>query len=433
MFTNLDFNIFGEFKSKELEEEFLCDHWSAHKPLYLWSYNLCSFLLLLAGVFIDYKREFVWGSANILTMLRVLLVLFSIVMFPMYMKRDNYPKSFNHYGLFIMMFSSIIILLLNLMTGGKSNTMLAGILIISTSYYVVVPNRLLFAIFPSLLQIFNFSLFYKGDNLGVSGHIYMCFMIMAINTVLIFFKIMFNKSNRNAYLINIHQKQALEAKNTILNIIGHDLKNPLTIINLRTGIAKKHIEKGNIEKVSKSIEGIEESTQKLTELLKSLLSWALTKNLSKTSSYNDIEECISNAITQTSEQIKNKEIVFHMNLEPKKFNFDCNMMETIIRNLLSNSIKFTESGKSISLEGYTKDNEYILTLKDEGTGIKESMIEKILDGTNTHSVTGTNEEAGTGLGLNIVHQFLEYHNAKFEINSKLGIGTEFILRFNTTI
>ena len=268
------FNIMGEFHNKSIEVEYLNDHWSHHKKLYLFTYIICSFLLLLAGLFIDYNRHFSIGSPHILTSLRVVLLLGSFLMIPLYFKKIHFPKSFNYFGLALMILSSIIILLLNIMTAGKSETMLPGILIISASYYVVFPNRIIYAFIPEAIQILNFTFFYQSFELGSKQHIYYIFMLVSINIVMITSKAIQNKSSRTTILMSEEYKASAKAKDTILGIIGHDLRSPLTIIKMKSSILKKFIEKERYDKASLEAERIELASEKLAELLQSLLSWA---------------------------------------------------------------------------------------------------------------------------------------------------------------
>ena len=153
---NNHYNLFGEFRDKSLESNFLSEYYKYNKSLYFFSYNLCCVLLLLAGVFIDFQRSYILGSAEVLTALRILLVFIGLSMFPLFWKKEHYDPKIEYYGLLIMVLSSLIVLLLNVFTGGMSKTMLPGILIITTSYYIVVPSLLRFALIAASIQVFNF-------------------------------------------------------------------------------------------------------------------------------------------------------------------------------------------------------------------------------------------------------------------------------------
>ena len=431
MNTSLSYNIFGEFEEVELEQKFRRDYYSYNKNLYFFSYILCSTLLLFAGLLIDYERKFVWGSAHILTSLRVSLVLISLGLFPLFWKKDNYSKYIEYHGLIITVLSSIIVLLLNTMTGGQSKTMLPGILIITASYYIVIPSLLFHAIIPSLIQIANFSLFYDSSELLPGGHIYMCFMIVAINCVLIYFKKMHNKANRTNFLLKEYHQDLIKAKDTVLSIIGHDLKNPLTVINNRIRLMRKFIEYGDTEKIKTNIDSIDCASTRLTELLHNLLDWALSKDTTDTQNKASISTCIENSITLCKDLSREKNIEIIKEIKDCSMIYDSNMMNTIIRNLLVNSIKYSKPSEKIFIRSNFNGDKHIIELSDHGIGMSDETKLAILRGTNKDSIPGTEGEKGSGLGLKIALDFIKRQGGDLEIESSIGAGTTFRMTFQS--
>lgn len=426
---NNHYNLFGEFRDKALESNFLSEYYKYNKSLYFISYNLCCVLLLLAGVFIDFQRSYMLGSAEILTALRILLVFIGLSMFPLFWKKENYDPKIEYYGLLIMVLSSLIVLLLNVFTGGMSKTMLPGILIITTSYYIVVPSLLRFSLIAASIQVFNFLIFYKGNELLVGAHTYMCFMIIAINIVLIFFKRMYNKTNRTNYLLKEYHRDLSQAKDTVLAIIGHDLRNPMTVITSRASLIRKYFEKGDLDKVEKNIGSLCDATERLSDLLQTLLKWALTNNVAQDEDSGNIDICFEKAIVYCKDQAQEKNITFVKNVEFFRFKFDQNMMETIIRNLLANAIKYSPENQEIHLNGFRDGDSYTIEIMDNGIGMDANLIDKILSGLNNESRSGTSGEEGTGLGLRIALDFIKNQNAKLDIKSVINKGTTFKINF----
>ncbi len=425
------FNIFGEFKDKSNEESFLNSSWQQNKNVYFLSYNLCCILLFFAGIFIDFKRTYTWGSATSLTLLRALLVIGGLSFYLTFKNKKVYSRYIDYFGLALMILSSLIIVLLNLMTGGMSKTMIPGSLIITASYYVVLPTLFSHALIPSIMQFLSIALFYKSTQMGFGSHLYVIFLMFSINTVLIFYKKMQNTSNRRGYLIAKYHEEASIAKDTILGIIGHDLKNPLTIILSRNHFLKKAIEQNDSQKALAQLEPINNATNRIADMLQSLLTWALANNTAISKKPHCILKVSKKAIEYCEHQAKEKSINICDNVTPYIFKFDSNMMETIIRNILANAVKFTPLNKEITLHGEILEQGYKLEIRDQGIGMHQDMIDDILQGTNEKSEHGTEGETGTGLGLRIVSDFIKHHNARLDIESTKDQGTSFIITFNT--
>jgi signal transduction histidine kinase len=427
-----NYNLFGEFKDRQFEKEYLDELWTHNKQYFFITYNICCVLLLLAGVFRDYKRDFLWGSANQLLTLRIILVIVGILMYPIFFKKEKFPKAYHEYGLGVMLLSSIIILLLNLMTGGSSQTMLPGILVLSMSYYLVVPNRVFYAALPSVLQLINFTFFYDSSKTGMGHHGYMVFMLVCINALMIMFKVILNFNARKTFLMTKLHRESAKAKDTILGIIGHDLKSPLTVINLKSYLIKAHIENGNTEKAIANVEKIEQAGKNLNDLLSSLLEWAMDnreKNAAPMTESN-VKNSIERAIKYSEELARNKAVELESEIEDMAFSFDSNMLETSIRNILVNAIKYTPSEKKVKVKSYQADKKYVIEIKDEGEGMSEELVSKILKGVNKDSTQGTDGEKGTGLGLNLALQFIHHNNGTLDIDSQLGLGSTFKIFFN---
>ena len=112
-----------------------------------------------------------------------------------------------------------------------------------------------------------------------------------------------------------------------------------------------------------------------------------------------------------------------------RFKFDQNMMETIIRNLLANAIKYSPENQEIHLNGFRDGDSYTIEIMDNGIGMDANLIDKILSGLNNESRSGTSGEEGTGLGLRIALDFIKNQNAKLDIKSVINKGTTFKINF----
>ncbi|CAG0940062.1 partial serine/threonine-protein kinase RsbW, partial [Candidatus Brocadiaceae bacterium] len=112
---------------------------------------------------------------------------------------------------------------------------------------------------------------------------------------------------------------------------------------------------------------------------------------------------------------------------------DPDMIETELRNLLTNAIKFSHPGSTVTLSGEVKNSEVILKVADQGVGMSESQIDSLfrIDVKNSHP--GTQGEKGTGLGLLLIKEFVQKHNGTIEIRSEPDKGSTFIIRLPQSI
>lgn len=423
------FNIFGELKSKELENLFWEDYWLNSKNVFFISYNLCCILLLFAGIFFDFYRTFVIGSAQSLLFLRIGLVFAGLVMFFTFRKKEKFEEKIFRYGFFLMLYSTVIIVLLTIWTAGNSFTLMPGVLIMIASFYIALPSRFIYSFICSLILFLTYCFFFNYELVGLKAHYYMCFMLLSINLVLIYFKIFFDKNQRMNFLIKEYHKDVSNAKNTILKIIGHDLKNPLTIVSNMGNLVKKCITNDDKDRAFKYLDSIENASDKVAQLLESLLDWSLSEKIQEVDEieYREIFEICDHAISFCSELAQDKSIEIINSVEHFKVPCNDKMIETVIRNLLVNSIKFSPKDKKISIYGKKNNNHYELKIVDEGQGMDDELIHHILSGSNNTSTLGTHGEKGGGLGMKMVVHFIQSHSGKFEIKSTVNRGSEFII------
>ncbi|MDP3582565.1 MAG: ATP-binding protein, partial [Ignavibacteria bacterium] len=104
---------------------------------------------------------------------------------------------------------------------------------------------------------------------------------------------------------------------------------------------------------------------------------------------------------------------------------DSNMLQSIILNLTSNALKFSNIGGTVSVSAVTFDNYVKISVRDTGIGIKEEHIKLLFDNSITFTTLGTAKEKGTGLGLMLCKEFVKMHNGNIWVESKVGHGTTF--------
>ncbi|MFD0863258.1 ATP-binding protein [Sungkyunkwania multivorans] len=219
----------------------------------------------------------------------------------------------------------------------------------------------------------------------------------------------------------------IATKDKFFSIIAHDLRSPLaTIINYIDLIQDPEIQ----EEDSAEILGeLKKSTQSSLSLLDNLLKWSRLQTgelkFSPKSIY--LTEPAIAAIEVLSPLIQQKSIDLHLNIDSKLQVFaDKNMVETIIRNLVSNAIKFSHQKGDITIRAIDKKNHIKVTVSDTGVGIPESKIPLLFNITTNYTQLGTDREVGTGLGLVICKEFVEKHGGEIRAESNEGQGSSFI-------
>jgi len=214
----------------------------------------------------------------------------------------------------------------------------------------------------------------------------------------------------------------------MMSIIAHDLRG--TIGNQLTAIEVLHRIEGDdgVELDRKKLLGnLKHSASYSLELLENLLHWS---RLKENESYFHPEEVtvkplILNCIALFDETAKKKNLSFQLEIEESLITMaDRIMMETIFRNLISNAIKFSNSGCEITISAKRIDHSIVFKVSDQGIGMTEEQIEKI---TNNGGFTrrGTANEKGAGIGLTLVREFTSIHKGVLNIASKPNEGSSF--------
>lgn len=217
-------------------------------------------------------------------------------------------------------------------------------------------------------------------------------------------------------------------KDKFFSIIAHDLKSPFNAILGFSELLVQQIREKEYNRIEKSGMIIQKSSQRAMDLLTNLLEWARSQtgkmNFSPQSVdivilINQIRELLTpsalqKSITITTELPRNAIALA-----------DIAMLGTIMRNLISNALKFTHPGGKIGILAVQNENELTVTVSDNGVGIKIEAIEKLFRIDASYSTIGTENEKGTGLGLILCKDFISKHGGKIWVESEPDKGSKF--------
>lgn len=222
-------------------------------------------------------------------------------------------------------------------------------------------------------------------------------------------------------------KRSNQTKDRFFSILAHDLKNPVAAI---TGIAESldfTFSRLSSKDIHSYIKDLHKTSQGVYNLLINLLNWskAQSNNLEHFPTYFPIIELIDKNVALAEQQLLNKRIDLNRKIDSNHFAYvDYNMLDTVIRNILSNSIKFTYAAGNIWIESEETDQNITITISDDGMGMSEEQLESIFN-ENGQSTMGTGGESGTGLGLLISKEFIQANGGTIQVSSKKFYGTSF--------
>lgn len=220
-------------------------------------------------------------------------------------------------------------------------------------------------------------------------------------------------------------KELNKQKDQFFAIISHDLRSPFNNLHQLTGFLESKVDKLSKTEIMNLVKYLNVSSLATKNLLDNLLQWSRS-HISNTklnyNSFNFID--ILNEISQVLDsQLQNKNITLKVNVLPVNVTGDQVMISTVLRNLISNAIKFTHEGGAITVNTHSHSHHLKLEVIDTGVGFTEEQIQKLLTHHQAWSTAGTNREPGSGLGLQICKDILKKHESTLVISNNKEEGT----------
>ncbi len=229
----------------------------------------------------------------------------------------------------------------------------------------------------------------------------------------------------------LQQKRLLEESNAekdkLMSIISHDMRTPL--INIQGYLELLDDADLDLQQGIALRKGLLEATNGTMDMLTNLLQWS--KSQMEGPTINILPVNLGAAIKSTLEmgqaQAARKDITLSYHIGDELVVLaDVDMLQLVVRNLVSNAVKFTPPGGSINIDARLVQDECKLTVSDTGKGIDEQKQEKIFS-INTEAGFGTNNEKGVGLGLLLCKEFIERQGGRIGFESTFGRGSSFFI------
>jgi signal transduction histidine kinase len=224
---------------------------------------------------------------------------------------------------------------------------------------------------------------------------------------------------------NLELEEVNHVKDKLLSLVSHDIRSPLGSLHLALNLVKSgSLSAEDFQKVS---EGLEARLTQTTEFIDNLLQWAKLQMRGETfdPDRTDLALVAEESVRLLQPEADQKSIVLKNRLQGILEAYaDMNMIRSVFRNLLTNAIKFTTPGGTVSISGYRIDHKIIISVADSGIGIPEKNRDKLF---TIASVTtqGTRQEKGTGLGLLLCKEFVEKNAGTIWFETEEGKGTTF--------
>ena len=196
-----------------------------------------------------------------------------------------------------------------------------------------------------------------------------------------------------------------------------------------SNLVSRQAENNEMDAVASSANLMKGAAAQTKDLLVNLLEWSRTQtgSIAFNPEWIDIQFIINEIVglLKVTAGQKGLELKFESQLESSSIWADKYMLSTILRNLISNAIKYTYPGGLVIVSFHKNDNEWHFSVKDNGVGMTSIVCEQLFEIGAHKSEAGTQKEQGTGLGLILCKEFIEKHSGKIWVESRVGEGTKF--------
>jgi signal transduction histidine kinase len=216
-------------------------------------------------------------------------------------------------------------------------------------------------------------------------------------------------------------------KDLFISILAHDLRSPFTAILGLSDLLIENVRVYNIDEIESLLKNIKNASIDTFALLEDLLKWTNTQwgkipfNPQKLS----FAEVCKTVLETLNRNAVSKNITITCYIGNTQVFADIDILKTVLRNLISNAVKFTNNGGIINIDAEENNEGVIITVSDNGIGIKPDKLAKLFDISQRQTTTGTADETGTGLGLILCKEFVQKNAGKLWVESEYGKGSIF--------
>jgi len=253
-------------------------------------------------------------------------------------------------------------------------------------------------------------------------------ILSGLLALLAYFFFQLRETRNQLTLQNQQLKDLNTTKDKFFGIIAHDIRSPITALDGVSEQMNYYLEKDDKTKLNRLADRIDTTAKRLTSLLDNLLNWALlqTGMIPYNPKSVNIQAIAQENIDLFQHVAEAKNISLKNNITSASPVFsDESALNTIIRNLLNNAIKFTPAGGEVNIDTEIQGDKVFIKINDTGTGIAADKLEKLFS-LQKQSSKGTAGEKGSGLGLMLCKELVELNKGTIRAISELGKGSSFV-------
>ena len=381
-----------------------------------------SLLVFISLYFLNVKNirtSLVFYTYSIITSISILTI-FKWKIFPLCFIEGHGQTTFkiiSEYIIIIILFAALILLIKKKFLFSKK-----------------IFSYILFSIITTILSEFCFTLYISNYGLSnIIGHIFKFLSFFFVYRSLIVtgiekpYNLLYNKLKQNEESL----LESNKTKDKFFSIIAHDLKNPFNSILGFTDLILNNYKDLSDADILKFTQLTADSANNAYKLLENLLHWSrfqmgrIKFSTEKINLYDVIQDNID--LTISNAKLKNININYFSDEKDIFIDADNDMISLIIRNLLSNAIKFTQEMGTIDIKLAQTTDKVFLSIKDNGIGMPQDIIDNLFNIASQTSRKGTNNETGSGLGLILCNEFILKHKGSISVESKENLGSKFTI------
>ncbi|MBL7875556.1 MAG: tetratricopeptide repeat-containing sensor histidine kinase [Cyclobacteriaceae bacterium] len=223
-------------------------------------------------------------------------------------------------------------------------------------------------------------------------------------------------------------------KDQMFAVISHDLRNPVEAFNTIIESLNQNVQYASQEELKEFLESTLQSAKDLRSLLNNLLEWSLVQigKLPFSPASVSLKQIVSESLSQIDSMAAAKQIRIESRVDSHSVLADKSMINIIVRNLLTNAIKFSRPGKKIFIQSFVQNGSVMLSIRDEGEGmLPEELLKLFKQDQNVRSI-GSSPNKGAGIGLLLCKELTDRNNGKIYAESEAGKGSTFYLELPST-
>ncbi|WP_416898234.1 MAG: sensor histidine kinase [Minwuia sp.] len=221
----------------------------------------------------------------------------------------------------------------------------------------------------------------------------------------------------------------IRKRDRLISVLAHDLRTPFNSLIGGTEALRMFVRKGEPERVERMADTVHTAATQALSLVESLLYWGRNQLSGATLEPVQLDQAIEAACAPLRESFREKDISLATECEPGITAVaEAGGLETILRNLLSNALKFSPGGEQVSISARRDGEEIIAVVRDCGIGMSQDVLRRIEDPANLFTAEGTLGETGTGLGLSFCRDLVASYQGRLEFDTTPGMGTTVRLR-----